>query len=269
MTVLRSLPLVGALFFAPLVAADMDWATALEGDHRKAGNADRNEFRHPRETLEFFGLEPDMAVMEVSPGGGWYTEVLAPLVTGEGKLIAAHYSPNGGGYARRSLGNYLAKLDEGKNVYADVHVSFLQPPIETAPAPASSVDLAVAFRNVHSWMRMSPNQAPAFFDAIYTSLKPGGVLGVVQHRAKPGTELQAMKDRAYVTETQVIEYAEGAGFVLVASSEINANPKDTKDHPKGVWNLPPALTDGEENKAEYLAIGESDRMTLKFQKPAE
>ena len=266
----RSLLIATTLIASPILAtsasAALDWTTALTGEHRKAGNADRNGARHPQETLEFFGLQPGMTVMEVSPGGGWYTEVLAPLLMGDGTLIAAHYQPNGGDYARGSLGGFLKKLGDTPDVYREVVVSYLQPPVEVTPAMPNSVDLAVAFRNVHSWMRM--NQAEAFLSAIFDALKPGGVFGVVQHRAAPGTDVETMKKTGYVTEEKVIELAELAGLELVEKSEINANALDTKNYPKGVWTLPPSLRNGEVDKDKYLAIGESDRMTLKFVKPA-
>jgi predicted methyltransferase len=256
-----------SLLVTGTASAQMDWNAALSGAHRSEGNADRNESRHPQQTLEFFGLTPDMTVLEVSPGGGWYTEVLAALLSGKGTLVTAHYAPNGGAYARRSLGGFLKKLGENNDVYAGVVVSALQPPSAMEPAAPESVDLAVAFRNVHSWMRM--DQVETFFSAIYDTVKPGGAFGVVQHRAKPDTPLEAMKKTAYVTEDQVIAYAELAGFELEARSEINANPRDTKDYPGGVWTLPPSLSGDEDNREKYLAIGESDRMTLLFRKPAE
>ena len=263
---------VSALLFACMLgtaaaSAELDWNTALSGAHRGEGNADRNSARHPRETLEFFGLEGKMTVLEVSPGGGWYTEVLAVLLGGEGTLVAAHYSPNGGAYARRSLGGFLRKLGENNDIYGGVVVAALQPPTDMTPVPPNSVDMAVAFRNVHSWMRM--DQAETFFGAIYDAVKPGGVFGVVQHRAKPGTSTDVMRKTAYVTEEQVIAFAELAGFELEARSEINANPRDTKDHPGGVWTLPPSLSGDEANRDKYHAIGESDRMTLRFRKPLQ
>lgn len=256
-----------SLLVAPLALADFDWNTALEGAHRKEGNAQRNAARHPRETLEFFGVRPDITVMEVSPGGGWYTEVLAPLMKGQGTFIAAHYAANGGAYSRRSLGGFLSKLGANDDVYGEVIVAELQPPKAMKPVQPESVDVAVAFRNVHSWMRM--NQVELFFTLIYDALKPGGVFGIVQHRGVPGTTIDEMKRTAYVTEEQVIEYAELAGFELDAKSEINANPRDTKDYPGGVWTLPPVLRDGEKDRDRYLGIGESDRMTLRFIKPVE
>lgn len=246
--------------------AALDWDSALQGLHRSDSNKARDEFRHPQQTLEFFGLQAGMTVLEVSPGGGWYTEILAPLLLDNGEYYAAHHSLNApGGYFRNSLGKYLQKLANDTELYSKVIVTQLQPPAETNAAPEGTVDLALAFRNVHSWLGgdvLEPTLA-----AIFTALKPGGRFGVVQHRAAPGTSLEAMKQKAYVTEDFVIAAAERAGFELVAKSEINANPKDTKDHPSGVWNLPPSYAAGDEGRAKYAAIGESDRMTLLFRKP--
>jgi len=247
--------------------AELDWASALDGAHRSDANKARDEYRHPQETLVFFGLAPGMTVMEVSPGGGWYTEILAPLMQGNGRLIAAHASPNGGSYARRSLGGFLKKLGENSDVFGAVEVATLQPPTHLTPAAPGSVDMALAFRNVHSWLRA--DQAEMMFSAIAESLKPGGVLGIVQHRGGEALSLDEMKQSAYVSEAKVIELAELAGLELDSRSEINANPKDTKDYPKGVWTLPPTLTEGDAGRERYLAIGESDRMTLRFVKPAE
>jgi predicted methyltransferase len=257
--------LIGALTLTSVANAELNWDAALTGAHRSEGNAARNAARHPKETLEFFGLTSGMTVMEVAPGGGWYTEVLAVLLRGQGTYLAAHGTPNGGAYTRRSLGGFLRKLGENNDVYGDVVVTELQPPAALAPAEAGTVDLAVAFRNVHSWMRA--DQVETYFSAIFDALKPGGVFGLVQHRAKPGTPLEVMRKTAYVTEEQVIEYAELAGFELDARSEINANSRDTKDYPGGVWTLPPSLSGDEADREKYLAIGESDRMTLRFRKP--
>jgi len=249
------------------VQAELNWQLALSGEQRSEANKARDEYRHPQETLSFFGISPTMTVMEVSPGGGWYTEVLAPLVAENGALIAAHSSPNGGSYARRSLGGFLKKLGENDEIFDSVEVATLQPPSAVSPAPAGSVDLVLAFRNVHSWLRA--DQAEMMFATIAESLKPGGVLGIVQHRGSADLTLEQMKKTAYVSEEKVIELAELSGLELDARSEINANPNDTKDYARGVWTLPPTLAAGDDGRDRYLAIGESDRMTLRFIKPAE
>jgi len=258
--------LILTLLVMPVYGEDSSWQTALSGENRSAANKARDVYRHPAETLQFFGLTPSMTLVEMSPGGGWYTEILAPLMKDNGSYYAAHHSANGpGGYYRTSLGRFLQKLGENPGVYGDVVVTTLQPPAETNIAPAGSADMVVAFRNVHSWMRAGA--AEQVFSAVFESLKPGGVFGVVQHRAKAGTDIESMKKTGYVTERQVLDMAKAAGFVLAGSSEINANAKDTADYPEGVWTLPPSLRMKDKNREKYLAIGESDRMTLKFVKP--
>ncbi|GAB5414465.1 MAG: class I SAM-dependent methyltransferase [Congregibacter sp.] len=246
--------------------AALDWEAALSGEHRLAANAARDAHRHPRETLEFFGLREDMTVVELSPGGGWYTEVLAPVLKDNGAYFAAHNAPNGSAYSRRSLGAYLQKLGENNDVYSNVTVTTLAPPESVAIAPAGTADMVLAFRNVHSWMRADA-LAEAFI-AAYDALKPGGVFGVVQHRAKDGRDVEMSKKTGYVTEDYVIAAAKSVGFELAGRSEVNANPKDTADYPKGVWELPPGLRGDAATRAAREAVGESDRMTLKFVKPA-
>lgn len=252
---------------APQMAlAALDWDTALKGEHREPKNAARDEFRHPRQTLEFFGLEEGMTVVELAPGGGWYTEVIAPLLKGKGSYYAAHYSPNGQGYYRRALGAYLQKLGAKDEVYAEVTVTTLDPPMSIVIAPSGTADMVLAFRNVHSWMR--GDVLTETFVAAYDSLKPGGVFGIVQHRAKDGRDPEAMKETGYISEDYVIAAATAIGFELDARSEVNANPKDTADHPDGVWELPPSLRGDEKFREARRAVGESDRMTLRFIKPA-
>jgi predicted methyltransferase len=258
-----------ALFIAfPLTSAwaALDWTAALSGDHRSEKNTQRDAFRHPQATLEFFGLEADMTVIELSPSGGWYTEVLAPLLAAEGNYYAAHNAPNGSAYSRRSLGGYLQKLGKDNDRYGKVMVTTLAPPEFVAIAPAGSADMVLAFRNVHSWM--GENTIAAVFSAAFDGLKPGGVFGVVQHRAKDGRDVETMKKTAYVSEGFVIAAARSVGFELAGRSEVNANPKDPADHAQGVWELPPSLGGEEKERAAKRAIGESDRMTLKFVKPA-
>lgn len=241
-------------------------AQLAESDHRSAANISRNSARHPVETLEFFGLKPDMTVIEILPGGGWYSELLAPYLKDEGRYYAAHFSPNSSvGYMPRSLGRFEEKLIANPEAYGKTIVRHLNPPHETAIAPPASADMAMTFRNVHNWIMA--DQQNEFFDAFYAALKPGGILGVVEHRAKPDSSMEVMQTTGYVTEAYVKELAAAAGFEFVGASEINANPKDQTVYPEGVWTLPPTYQMGEENKAQYTAIGESDRMTLKFIKP--
>ncbi|MCZ6830512.1 MAG: methyltransferase [Gammaproteobacteria bacterium] len=258
--------LVITLVLATQAQAAPDWKTALQGEQRSAAHKQRDEYRHPRQTLEFLGLREDMTVVEISPGGGWYTEILAPLLKDKGTLYAAHYALNPPHpYYRNSLGKFLQKLAGEGKLYGSVVVTQLQPPLAVEAAPAGSADMVLTFRNVHNWVKAGT--AGAVLEAAYVSLKPGGVLGIIEHRARPGTSLAAMKESGYVTEALTIELAEAAGFKLSGRSELNANPNDSTDHPKGVWTLPPSLRLGEEKRDHYLGIGESDRMTLKFVKP--
>lgn len=264
---MKYLAIVVAALLASPAQADLDWDAALGGDQRAESNSVRDSARHPRETLEFFGLTQGMTVVELAPGGGWYTEIFAPLLKDNGTYYAAHHGLNSpGSYYRNSLGKYLQKLAGNADLYGDVIITQMQPPALVDVAPAGTADLVVGFRNVHSWMRGDTLQS--VLRAAHASLKPGGKLGIVQHRAKPGTSIEDMKSSGYVTEEYVIGAAEKAGFKLEARSEVNANPKDTADHPNGVWSLPPSLSDRDGDNARYLAIGESDRMTLLFVKPA-
>ncbi len=244
------------------------WTQALDGDNRSPAYQQRDVYRHPQQTLQFFTITPQSTVLEIWPGGGWYTEILAPLLRGEGKLYAAHFPLNSSvEYFKKSRSSYDAKLTAQPSVYDRVDVSVLMPPDYTLIAPAGSVDVVVTFRNIHNWLKAGNQQA--VFSAFYAALKPGGILGVVEHRAKPGTDIDTMIASGYVTEEKVKEMATIAGFQFVASSGINANPADSADHPRGVWTLPPSLRLGEQDRDKYLAIGESDRMTLKFIKPDE
>lgn len=251
----------------PLSAAAVDWQPLLQSDHRAAESRARDQYRHPQQTLEFFDVQPQQTVVEVWPGaGGWYTEILAPLLREHGRLYAAQFDPHSSSdYYRSSVVKFKRKLDGDPAVYDRVVVTTLEAPAFTDIAPAGSADRVLTFRNVHNWLKAGT--APEVFAACYRALKPGGYLGVVEHRARPGTDLQTMKDSGYVTEAEVKKLAQDAGFRFVAASAINANPRDDAHHPRGVWTLPPSLALGEQDRARYLAIGESDRMTLKFIKP--
>jgi predicted methyltransferase len=247
-------------------SADDALDRALAAPQRSPENRERDPYRHPGETLRFFGLRPDMTVVEVWPGGGWYTEILAPLLKDRGRLYAAHLDPASSEYARRTVDDFRAKLAARPDLYGKVVVTTLAaPPASNEIAPAGSADLVVTFRNLHNWMMFGWQREA--FAAMHAALKPGGVLGVVDHRAAPGTSFENQINSGYMTEQYVIDTAQKAGFRLVGGSEVNANPKDTKDHPKGVWTLPPTLALGDQDRTKYLAIGESDRMTLKFVKP--
>ncbi len=240
--------------------------------HRSADNRARDSYRHPQETLAFFDVQAQQTVVEVTPGGGWYTEILAPYLRTNGKLIAQVFDPSvqanprARDYYIKSNAEFRAKLATDTNVYDRVQVieSPSDQPVLGAPA---SVDRVLTFRNVHNWTGAG-NDA-AMFKAFFDVLKPNGVLGVVEHRAAPGTDPAVSAKSGYITEDYVIKLATNAGFQLAGRSEINANPKDTRDHPNGVWTLPPVLRVPEGgDAAKYRAIGESDRMTLKFVKPA-
>jgi len=234
-----------------------------EASHRSATNIARNEFRHPVETLEFFGVRPDMTVIEILPSTGWYTEILAPYLRDHGKYYAAHFSPNArASYMPPNLEAFEAKLSAEPDLYGRVTVRHLNPPNEVVIAPAASADMALTFRNVHNWIMAG--QEHEFFATFYAALKPGGILGVVEHRAKPDAGMDVMRTSGYVTEQYVIDVATAAGFELVEKSEINANANDPTVHPEGVWTLPPNYRMGDVDRAKYMAIGESDRMTLKF-----
>jgi len=231
---------------------------AVDSTSRSADERARDQYRHPVETLTFFGVKPDMTVVEIWPGGGWYTDILAPYLHDQGKLYAAISKGE-------NAAEYKKRLADDPARFGKVIVAQLDPPDQMQIAPAGSADMVVTFRNVHNWMR--GGNAEAVFKAMYTALKPGGILGVEEHRGDPSKPQDPKAVSGYVREDSVITLAEEAGFILAGKSDINANPKDTKDYAKGVWTLPPTLRLGDAEKAKYLAIGESDRMTLKFLKP--
>src|SRR5689334_8326807 len=238
----------------------------LAGAHRSAENRARDAHRHPVDTLLFFGIKPDMTVVEVWPGtGGWYTEVLAPLLAEHGKLYAAVLPPMPANeYVTKSLAEFDAKLAARPDLYGKVTVTCLGPG-DFNIAPPGSADLVVTFRNLHNWMNLGfEKEAIA---EMFRALKPGGTLGIVEHRGNAAKPQDPRAASGYVNEQYAIDLIQAAGFVLEARSEINANPKDTKDYEQGVWALPPTWRAGNRDRAKYEAIGESDRFTLRFRKP--
>lgn len=244
--------------------ADDALKAAIGASHRASANSARDGARHPYETLTFFGIAPTMTVVELTPEGGWYTEILAPYLRDKGVLIGA-------GEAVKPENRYgmmfMKKLNSNAAVYDKVRVGVFEPPTAYAIAPANSVDMVLTFRNVHNWVELGDDKLNVMLKNIYTVLKPGGVFGVVDHRLPAAMTQDAKATSGYLHQAYVIKLVESAGFKLAAKSEINANPKDTANHKRGVWSLPPTLADKDGDRAAYLAIGESDRMTLKFVKP--
>ncbi|WP_449468157.1 class I SAM-dependent methyltransferase [Stenotrophomonas humi] len=240
---------------------------AVANSARTPANVVRDEYRHPAQTLAFFGLQPQQTVIEITPGGGWYAEILAPYLREGGQYVAAVVDPaalpagKGRDYQQRSRDGLAKKFAEAPALFDRANEVAYNPAAPVLGKPGSA-DVVLTFRNVHNWR--SSNQAEGLFRAFFDVLRPGGVLGVVEHRAK--ADVPADDKSGYVGQAQVIAMAEAAGFKLDASSEINANPRDTKDHPNGVWTLPPSNNHDAADAAKYKAIGESDRMTLRFVK---
>ena len=252
-----------------LFAADDEWTglqKAIAGTQRSAAHKARDQYRHPLETLQFFEVKNNLSVLELWPGAeGWYTEILAPYLKNQGSLTVANFTPDPKvPYYQKNAEAFKVKLLADPKLYGKVKQTVLQPPEFLEIAPEASMDRVLTFRNVHNWMHS--NQALAVFKAIYKALKPGGILGVVDHRSSMQMPPDPAAESGYVSEDEVIALAMKAGFEFIAKSEVNANPKDTKNYPHGVWILPPALRLGKQDREKYLAIGESDRMTLKFVK---
>lgn len=273
-----------ALLLLPLMPADagaaqpeLDTTTssalddAMSGEHRSAENKARDKYRHPKETLAFFGFRSDMTVVEIWPGGGWYTEILAPALKENGKLYAVQYSVNPQySYQRRYFGAFLTKAGESPDVFRDVIVTAMDFPYQLNIAPSGAADLVVTFRNAHNWVSSGYHKASAqlAFQAMFDVLKPGGVLGIVDHRWPDAENEDPHAEDGYISEERLIAFAEEAGFEFAGRSDVNRNAKDTHDHPEGVWTLPPSFALDEQDREKYLAIGESDRLTIKFVKPA-
>ncbi len=247
---------------------------AVAGKWRTDAEKARDAWRHPVETLTFFGVKPTDTVVEIAPGGGWYTAILGPwLKSGGGKLYAAHVDPAMSANAKAQVDAYAAAFVAHPETYGDITLTVGS---RTSPglAPDGTADAVLTFRNVHNWM--AGGYADKIFADAYRALKPGGVLGVEEHRLPSARDQDLTASTGYVLESYVVQLAENAGFKFEEASEINANPKDNADHPLGVWQLPPNLRAPQPgtpeaegyDKAKFEAIGESDRMTLRFRKPA-
>ena len=261
----------------PAVAGDDVLAKVVAGDWRKPEDRARDAERHPVESLTFWGLKPGMAILEVQPGAGWWTDILAPYAhqTGGRFFVTGPdiENPELSERGRKVRADMEARFAAGKDVYGEVGI--VNWGAKSAPLKADQYDFVLVSRSIHGWMRTEGSVERSLAE-FFTALKPGGILAIEQHRANPGAQDPQAKS-GYVTEAYVIEQAEKAGFRLAARSEINANPKDTKDHPFGVWTLPPARAtvpygsgrdpDPAFDRSKYDAIGESDRMTLQFVKP--
>jgi predicted methyltransferase len=245
---------------ARTTVANKALAAAVAAPHRSEANKARDKYRNPEATLTFFGVKPTDNVVELYPGGGWYTEILAPYLNAKGTYTVA--APVG-----RGSDNIAKKLDSDAALYGKVKRANF--PVKDAGTPVApgSADVALTFRNVHNWRFGGTDAAQTAFNQIYAMLKPGGVLGIVEHRLPEDKDSALEEKSGYMKKSSVIAFATKAGFKLVAESDINANPKDTHTWPDGVWTLPPVYRLGDKDREKYAAIGESDRMTLKFVKP--
>ncbi|EIW89620.1 hypothetical protein AGRI_05942 [Alishewanella agri BL06] len=263
---------------ATVVATDAEqWRERLtelaEDPARGAANLQRNQYRHPVETLLFFGIEPQMSVLELWPVRGWYTEIIAPFVKDQGRLTVAHFRQDAASnqdaksqFWARLSSRLEQRILEQHAHFGEVGRVALDPPNFIPALAPDQFDMILSFRNAHIWDQRG--HLLATMQSLYQVLKPGGTLGMVEHRAARVSEITSYAVEGYTDEAYLIQVAEQVGFQLVASSEINANPRDSKDYPKGVYALPPTLAMGLTDRDYYLAIGESDRMTLKFTKPA-
>jgi predicted methyltransferase len=254
-----------ACSYAPAQAQDAGaLARLLAAPHRSAGNVARDEFRHPFEVLSFFGVRDDSTVVEILPGsGGYYMEILAPYLKDKGLYIAANRD---GAAAPPYLADHrklLARLKAEPALYEKVMVTEFNADMH-AIAPPGSADFVLTFRNLHNWI--ARDEIDGALRAFHKALKPGGVLGVVDHRGRFDISQEAQLKSGYVREDAAVALIEKAGFKLIGASEANANPKDTKDYAEGVWTLPPTYRLKDKDRAKYAAIGESDRFTLKFVK---
>ncbi len=248
--------------------ADVLLNKVIKSENRTPEYVIRDKYRNPEETLLFFGIKKNMKVIELQPSGGnspggWYTEILAPYLKENGLLIAAHFNPTESDWRAKMRRGFEERVKYNKDFNKIKMAVLSMPPVKITDD--SSVDMVLTFRNLHNWLKSG--YLKNVFEVSFNALKKGGVFGVVEHRAPENFDISKMKTSGYVTESLAIKLATEVGFILVKKSEINANKKDKKNYPKGVWTLPPTLKLKDKNKEEYLMIGESDRMTLKFVKP--
>ncbi len=263
-----ALLLMAALTLAGAAAADSvdpRLAAAVNSDFRSAADKARDPYRHPLQTLSFFGIKPTMTVVELWPFGGWYTAILAPYLHDRGTLYAAAMDPDSPAAEDKRYNSELAAmLAAHPDVYGKVQVTVLAPH-KMQIAPDGTADMVVTFRNIHNWVWAGIEKD--VLAAAFRALKPGGILGVEEHRNNDPDFIPKTPGVGYVGEQYAIELVQAAGFRLLGQSNVNRNPKDTKDYPNNVWSLPPTYADGDKDRARYAAIGESDRFTLKFIKP--
>ena len=251
-------------------ASGPDAATALDaalsGAHRSVAHQARDRFRHPKETLLFFGLQPDMRVLEILPGRGWYTEILAPVLREQGRLTVASFgADHENDYLRNLHIDFVRHLSARPDLYDRVRQGLFRDRQALLPDVADATqDMVLTFRNTHNWIRFGGIET--VYQGIHRVLRPGGILGIVQHRAAPGSDVAEAAQQGYVPEQWLVHLLERLGFRLSGRADINANPKDSRDYPEGVWTLPPTFRLQEQDRGKYAAIGESDRMTLKFTK---
>ena len=251
----------------PLISDDF-LNEAINNKNRTAEYVLRDKYRNPKETLAFFGIKNNMKVIELQPSGGnspggWYTEILAPYLKENGLLIAAHFNPRESEWRAKMRRGYEERVKYEKD-FNKIQMSVLSMPPQKL-TENNTIDMVLTFRNLHNWLKSG--YLKNVFQVSFDALKKGGIFGVVEHRAPESYDVSKMKATGYVTESLAIKLATEVGFILVDKSEVNANKKDTKNHPKGVWTLLPTLKLGDKDKEKYLKIGESDRMTLKFVKP--
>jgi predicted methyltransferase len=250
---------VGLSLNAAGQAADPSLAALIDGPQRSDANKARDRYRHPLEVLTFFGVKAESKVVEIVPGrAGYWTEILAPYLKDRG-----HYTASGD--AERDIAPLKARIAASPEFYGKTTITEFTG-VDQEIAPPGSADFVLTFRNIHNWMRAGT--ADTAFRAFYKALKPGGILGVEEHRGKPDQPQDPQAKSGYVRQDYAIALAEKAGFKLIGSSEVNANPKDTKDYPEGVWTLPPTYRLKDQDREKYSAIGESDRFVLKFMKPS-